>query len=385
MKPAHTAFTRLYGSGLRAHLASGTGPDAGLIGKIADRVRIDQVGILELADVHEGLLCKEMKSGITVAREAAMIRRGGGFFTAVVAAVDAGQPAAGRCARLGKALGALGRRCVELAAVNRRLSAEIVRRGEVEAALRHDEAECREALRNSEMLKDQLRDLSRQVLAVHEEERKMLSRELHDVIAQALLGINVRLATLKREAGINTGGLKRNISLTQKLVAKSADIVHRFARELRPAVVDDLGLVPALHSFLKSFMTRTGIRTHLTVSKGVEAIDAARSMVLYRVAQEALTNVARHAHASRADVIIRKEGKFIRMEIKDDGRSFRVEPVLLAGGTRRLGLLGMRERVEMVGGFFEIESLPGKGTTIIAHVPAGGALPTDKESLRRND
>ena len=345
---------------------------------------MDQMAILELVEVHERLLCTEMGSEVTVAREAVMIRRGGGFFNAVVAAAYAGQPTAGRCARLCKALGALGRRCVEFAATNRRLALEIVRRREVEAALRHEEAECRKALENSEMLKEQLRDLSRQVLAVHEEERKMLSRELHDVIAQALLGINVRLATLKREAGINTGGLKRNISLTQKLVAKSADIVHRFARELRPAVVDDLGLVPALHSFLKSFMTRTGVRTHLMVSKGVESLDAARSMVLYRVAQEALTNVARHAQASRVDVIIRKEENFIRMEIKDDGRSFRVEPVLLAGGTRRLGLLGMRERVEMVGGCFEIESVPGKGTSIIARVPAGGALPTTPKVLRRN-
>ncbi len=116
-------------------------------------------------------------------------------------------------------------------------------------------------LEQSDHLQEQLRRLSRQILSAQEDERKKISRELHDVIAQTLTGINVRLATLKKEAALNTKGLDRNIARTQRLVEKSVDIVHQFARELRPAVLDDLGLIPALHSFVKIFSKRTGIRT----------------------------------------------------------------------------------------------------------------------------
>ncbi len=116
-------------------------------------------------------------------------------------------------------------------------------------------------LEQSDHLQEQLRQLSRQILSAQEEERKEISRELHDVIAQTLTGINVRLAALKKEAAVNTKGLDRNIARTQRLVEKSVDIVHQFARELRPAVLDDLGLIPALHSFMKNFTARTGVRT----------------------------------------------------------------------------------------------------------------------------
>ena len=102
----------------------------------------------------------------------------------------------------------------------------------------------------------------------------------------------------------------------------------------------------------------------------VEQLNNAKRTVLYRVAQEALTNVPRHAHASRVKVSIRKlHGDTIRMEIKDNGKSFEVEHVLYAKRNKRLGLLGMRERVEMVGGSFSVESAPGKGTTIRAEIP----------------
>jgi len=103
----------------------------------------------------------------------------------------------------------------------------------------------------------------------------------------------------------------------------------------------------------------------------VEALDSARRTVLYRVAQEALNNVARHAQASRVDASIQKLPNAVRLQIKDDGKSFAVERVLHAGKNQRLGLLGMRERVEMVGGRFTVESTPGHGTTIQAQIPLG--------------
>jgi signal transduction histidine kinase len=174
---------------------------------------------------------------------------------------------------------------------------------------------------------------------------------------------------LKAEATVDTKGLQKKISSTQRLVEKSVDIVHRFARELRPTVLDDLGLIPALHSFVKSFSKQTRVHVRLTVYAAVEQLDSVKRTVLYRVAQEALTNVARHARASRVDVSIQKLPRAVGLTIKDNGKSFQVERVLHAKKNKRLGLLGMRERVEMVGGSLRVESAPGKGTTIRAEIP----------------
>ncbi len=263
------------------------------------------------------------------------------------------------------------RRVEVLAASNRKLHGEIMRRQAVEESLRKSEQHQTQLLAQSHRLQEQLRQLSRQILTAQEDERLEISRELHDVIAQTLTGINVRLSGLRKEASRNTKGLDRNIARTQRQVEKSVDIVHQFARELRPAMLDDLGLIPALHAFMKSFTTRTGILTSLKAAAKVQQLDPARRTVLYRVAQEALTNVARHAKASRVDVSIKKLPGSVCMRIKDDGQSFDVERVLRTTGKGRLGLLGMRERVEMVGGCFEVESAPGQGTTIVAHLPPG--------------
>jgi two-component system, NarL family, sensor histidine kinase DegS len=153
------------------------------------------------------------------------------------------------------------------------------------------------------------------------------------------------------------------------MVEKSVDIVHRFARELRPTVLDDLGLIPALHSFVKGFSKQTRVHVRLTVYAAVEQLDGVKRTILYRVAQEALTNVARHAHANRVDVNIQKLPRAVSLTIKDNGKAFRVDRVLHAKKNKRLGLLGMRERVEMVGGNFTVESVPGHGTTVRAEIP----------------
>jgi len=260
-------------------------------------------------------------------------------------------------------------RTLDLVASNRQLKKEIARRQIVEKTLRQSERHTSRLLEQSRRLQEQLRLLSRRLLTAQEEERKRISRELHDVIAQMLTGINVWLATLKIEATSNTKGLSEKISRTQRLVEKSVDIVHRFARELRPAVLDDLGLIPALHSFMKSFTKETGIRVSLTAFAGVEKLSNAKRTVLYRVAHEALTNVARHAQASRVEAGIRRLPKAVCMQIKDNGKGFELKRVLFVSKCKRLGLLGIRERVEMVGGKFTVESVPGKGTTLRAQIP----------------
>jgi PAS domain S-box-containing protein len=260
-----------------------------------------------------------------------------------------------------------------LAASNRKLEQEIVRRQAVEESLTKSEQHALRLLEQSHHMQEQLRLLSRQVLTVQEEERKKISRELHDVIAQTLAGINVRLTALKKEAILNTDSLERNIVRTQELVQHSVEIVHRFARELRPTVLDDLGLIPALHTFMKGFREETGIRVSLSAFAEIEQVTGDKRTVLYRVAQEALTNVARHAKASEAEVRIQKRDGAVCMEIKDNGKGFNKEGLPQGKKNKRLGLLGMRERLEMVRGDFTITSAPGKGTMIQVRIPLGNA------------
>ncbi len=255
------------------------------------------------------------------------------------------------------------------AAVTARLKREIAQRKLAEESLKQSERHHSQLLEQSRQMQDQLRQLSRQLLSAQEEERKKISRELHDVIAQTLTGINVRLAALKKETIGNSEGLGQNITRTQQFVEQSVEIVHRFARELRPAVLDDLGLIPALHTLMKGFREQTGIRVTLVAFAAVEQVNNDKRTVLYRVAQEALTNVGRHAQATEAKVGIEKSDDVICMNIQDNGRGFVTQSLALGKNNKRLGLLGMRERVEMVGGSFSVISAPGKGTTVVALIP----------------
>jgi PAS domain S-box-containing protein len=253
----------------------------------------------------------------------------------------------------------------------RALKQEIAQRQAVEAALRASEAHQRELLDQSRQAQEQLRHLSHRMLHTQEDERKRISRELHDEITQTLVGINVSLEALRQEATVNPSALRRKIVRTQRLVAKSVDIVHRFARQLRPPSLDDLGLIVSLHSLMKEFGKRSGLRVHFTTFAEVEQLSSARRTALYRIVHAALTNVAQHAAASRVTVTIQKIRNSVRMEITDNGKSFHAKQMPHRDRNKHLGLLGMRERVEMVGGKLDIDSHPDRGTTIRVQIPFG--------------
>jgi signal transduction histidine kinase len=372
MHPKISNLSRRYLAALQTHLTQGRRASLELARGLGSAGLAAGLRTLDLAKLHEHTLVAKILPESPPGKRAAIIKRAGIFFAVAILPIEKTHRGAQEStARLKKFIETLSRRTVELAASNLELSAEIIQRKAVEVALKISERHYSQLLEQSDHLQEQLRQLSRQIISAQEDERKEISRELHDVIAQTLTGINVCLATLKKEAASNTTGLDRNIARTQKLVEQSVDIVHRFARELRPAVLDDLGLVPALHSFLKNFTERTGVRAHLTSFLGVEQLDTARRTVLYRVAQEALTNVARHAHATRVEVTLQKLAQGTGMKITDNGKSFSIEQTLRANQGNRLGLLGMRERLEMVGGKFTVHSAPGKGTTIEAQIPFG--------------
>ncbi len=257
-----------------------------------------------------------------------------------------------------------------MTATNKKLEKEITQRQEAETKLKLSQQTTAELYEKAGQQKDGLRHLARKLLTAQEEERKRISRELHDVIAQTLTGINVRLASLKAESNALIPDLLLKIAHTQQMVEQSVDIVHRFARELRPSMLDDLGLLPALQSFVKKFTEETGIRVSIKAFEGIEEMEGIQRTVLYRISQEALTNVCRHAKATSAEISIQNHEGTISMEVTDNGKGFEVVGTGSAKKNNRLGLLGMRERVEMIGGTFSINSAPGKNTTVRVEVPA---------------
>jgi signal transduction histidine kinase len=377
-------LSQRYQDALRTHLKEGKQASLESARGLGSQALAAGLQTLDLARLHERTLVTELLPGCPSRKRAALFKQAGIFFAVAIIPVEKTHRSAQEAAAYAKKfIETLSRRAVELAASNLELKLEIIQRKAVEEALKKSERHYSQLLERSDHQQQQMRQLSRQLLSAQEDERKKISRELHDVIAQTLTGINVRLAVLKKEAAINTRGVDRNIARTQRLVERSVGIVHRFACELRPTVLDDLGLIPALHSFMKDFTTRTGVRTSLTAFAKVGQLNPAKRTVVYRVVQESLTNVARHARANRVEVSIEKQGNSICLRIKDDGRSFSVERVLRANAGKRLGLLGMKERVEMVGGSFSVESVPGKGTVIHAKIPFGTADSRRKKSTAK--
>jgi signal transduction histidine kinase len=344
---------------------------------------------LDLAKIHEEALVTLVLPSYAPDSRAGIVRRAGTFFARTITPIEKTHRTAQEAnAHLNHTIETLSQRSLELLAANRELKREVMQRKSAEKSLRKSEGHYAQLLEQSRRMQEQLRLLSRQLLLAQEEERKKISRELHDVIAQTLTSINVQLATLKKEAALDARGIERNIARTQRLVEKSVDVVHRFARELRPTVLDDLGLIPALHTFMKNFRKETGVRVSLSAFAAVEEVNGDRRTVLYRIAQEALTNVARHAQASHVEVRIQKVDGGVCMKIKDDGKGFQEQR--LAGGreSKRLGMVGMRERLEMVGGQLTVTSTPGKGTTVVAQVPLtdrawGGARRNSTDSARQ--
>jgi signal transduction histidine kinase len=319
-------------------------------------------GASDLTKIHQQAVIGLVLTNGASARRDEIVRRGWKFFREALVPIEAA-----------------GRLAVQSGA-ERQLAREIARREAVEAALAKSERHYARLLEQSRHMQDHLRRLSHGLLSAQEDERRRISRELHDDIGQTLTAINVKLATLRKEATINSEDLRGQIASTQKLLERSLNTVHRFARDLRPPLLYDLGLIPAFHSFMKGFTKRTGIPVSFKASAAVEKLNSDMRTVLYRVAQEAFANIAKHARASAVKVSVQRVQTVARMEIHDNGKSFQVQRFVHAKKLTRLGLIGMRERVEMAGGRFTVDSAPGRGTTIRAEVPFGRP-PRNRRSL----
>jgi two-component system, NarL family, sensor histidine kinase DegS len=363
-------LSKRYEAELRSRLRGGLSPSLERAEGLGRDAVIQGLETLDLAQIHGRTLLAIMPADCSAATRDSTVRKAGLFFLDVVTPIEKTHRATlENVAELKHTNTSLRQRTVELTNAVRRMKIEVDQRKSAERLLLKSEQNHRVMLREAREMQIRLRHLSHQILSAQEEERKEISRELHDEIVQTLTGINVQLASLKIESGVSKKSFSEHISYTQRLVEKSVDIVHQFARDLRPTLLDDLGLIPALQAYMKGFTERTGIRVAFTTFSGVEKLSNDKRTVFYRVAQAALINIAQHAQASTVSVEITDLPQAVKMEIKDNGKSFDVANVLDSRKNKRLGLIGMRERVEMVGGTFKVDSAPGRGTTISATLP----------------
>lgn len=370
MKTVRTRLSARYLTALRRHLNRKHPEPRNRAQSLGRSVLAAGLVTLDLAIMHEHAVVALAPAFDFAHTRNGALKRAGIFFTQALVPLELARRATHETnGQLRQRNETLRRHTAALARGNRRLEREVARREAGETALRQGRAHYHKLLRESQVMQRKLRQLTRQIIVVQEEERKQISRELHDEVVQILVGINVELAALTKETSTGLHHLKAKILRTQRLVENSVNAVHRFARELRPAVLDDLGLIPALHTYCKSLAARKSIRIRMTAFGGVEALGAAERTVLFRVAQEALNNVVRHARATTVTVGITRLDAAIRLEIADNGRAFPVQKVLFAKSRKRLGLLGMQERVEMVGGRLTVESIVGQGTTVRADLP----------------
>jgi signal transduction histidine kinase len=207
------------------------------------------------------------------------------------------------------------------------------------------------------------RDALRRVVQTQELERKRLARELHDETGQALTSVLLGLRAL--EEAKDEASLREAAANVRQLVVDTLHDVRRLAVELRPKALDDFGLVPALERLTQTFSEQTGIATELRAAVGDTRLPDEVETALYRTVQEALTNVVKHARATRVSVVVTRKGRAITAVIADDG----VGMAESRGDDGGIGLLGMRERIALVGGRLEVESSPGVGTTLAIEVP----------------
>jgi two-component system sensor histidine kinase UhpB len=213
---------------------------------------------------------------------------------------------------------------------------------------------------------EQMQQLPRQILQAQEDERQRLARELHDEAAQALTSLLVHLRLLERAHEPEKA--QQNIQKLRQLTAQALEDVRRVALDLRPTILDDLGLGAALEWRVDEFNQASGVQAKIQIKGLGRRLPRDIELVFYRVGQETLSNIARHAQAQHVSVSLDRENDTISLEVIDDGVGFNPAP-LTVHLPHGLGLLGMRERLATINGSLTIESAPGRGTRVLALAP----------------
>jgi signal transduction histidine kinase len=223
-------------------------------------------------------------------------------------------------------------------------------------------------LRNST---EQLQAMSRQLVDVQESERRQIARELHDRVGQNLTAISINLDIMKSQIGEGgSSALRTRLDDAAALLESTSGSIENVMSELRPPMLDDYGLLPALQWYGEEFWRRTGIRVRVEGDEQMERVPQTSEIALFRIAQEALNNVTKHAHARHVDIALARNGSHVVMSVSDDGMGFDAAPAMASRRRRPgLGMVTMRERTQAVGGQFEIGPAPGRGARVVVRVP----------------
>lgn len=211
----------------------------------------------------------------------------------------------------------------------------------------------------------ELEALAARLIRAQEDERSRIARELHDDLTQRLAAVAIELGKMERSSDASGKLAERARELRETMAQISVD-VHRLSRSLHPSMLKELGLGTALEQEFRAFFERGGAPVHFVSSGDWEGVSDQVQLAIYRVVQEALQNALRHADASEVQVFLACEGGYVRMELSDDGRGFDEGS---QRGKAGLGLASMRERVQLLGGTFEVRAAPGKGTTLLISLP----------------
>jgi len=242
-------------------------------------------------------------------------------------------------------------RTAVLTQVNQQLRAEIAERERVEEQLK--------------ISLDQLRALAGRLQSVREEERTLIAREIHDELGQACTAIKMDLALIGRKTTKTQSQLRAKVKSATQVMDNMIVTLRKIASELRPRALDDLGLTAALEWQAQEFESRTGIHCRVILPQELIALDSERSTAIFRIFQESLTNVARHAHATRVEARLEREADQLLFQVHDNGRGFDPEE---AKAQMSLGLVGMQERALLLNGELKVEGVPGAGTTIALRI-----------------
>ena len=252
---------------------------------------------------------------------------------------------------------------------------EVLRRHAVELQRLTETLEQRVQTRTEELEKANktLQELSSRLLSAQEDERKRIAGELHDTIGSCLSGVKYKIENVLQQIGKDSNVTEESLSSVIPVIQEGIEECRRMQQDLRPSILDDLGLLPTLSWFCRRYQTiYTGIKVDLEQTLEERDIPNSLKIVIFRVTQEGMNNIAKHSKADLVHLSLRKMDGRIELVLEDNGQGFDLKKVLGSESTKRgLGLTSMRERTELSGGSFAIESAEGKGTTIRASWPLG--------------
>lgn len=224
----------------------------------------------------------------------------------------------------------------------------------------------RKSEENLRKTSEELRALSKHVEELIEKERKEIARDLHDDLGQRLTILNLNLSWIKSRMGVQSRGVVKKLESTEKLLIEATENMHRISSRLRPSILDNLGIKASIEWLLSELKKSTGIRHTVSFFPKKLVLNKDISLIVFRIIQECLTNVARHANADNVSVDLSIYRSDLKLIIKDDGTG--IDRYKMAN-SNSFGILGMRERALAYGGNFQINGIKGKGTTIIVEIP----------------